>query len=196
MNEQETPDPTLSLAKYGCSLIIGRSGSGKSFYVKDLLQKIQKSSEGKKTHIYTINVNSREYLDIFKKRIKTITLNELKLIKEPSYVIVEDVISMNAKENALLRLLINKYCHHSFLKVFIITHSIHKNGVFSLLSFFHYVVFTGAISNLPILRVTLNYFKLEQIESQTIINTFKNLAATKDHLYFVFDEKKIVLLFI
>ena len=143
MNEESekegntSPDPTLSLAKYGCSLIIGRSGSGKSFYVKELLQKIQKSSVGKKTHIYTINVNSREYLDIFKKRIKAISLNDLKLIKEQSYVIVEDVILMTAKENAQLRLLLNKLCHHSFLKVFVITHSIHKNGVFSLLSFFH-----------------------------------------------------------
>ena len=103
---------------------------------------------------------------------------------------------MNAKENAQLRLLLNKLCHHSFLKVFVITHTIHKNGVFSLLSFFHYIVFTGAKSNLPILRFTINYFKLEQAELQTIIDKFRNLTSKQEHLYFVFDTKKIVLLFL
>ena len=196
MNSNEkndfTPDPTLANSEYGCTLVIGRSGSGKSYYVKNILQNIKKSSIEKKNKIYTINVNSREYLDIFKQKITPIDLTKIKEIKKHSYVIVEDIITMNSKENNLLRSLINYYCHHCFLKVFIITHSIYKNGVFSLLSFFHYIVFTGTKSNFPILRFTLNYYKLEKQDLQIMLDNFKKLSINEDHIYFIFDTKKLL----
>ena len=43
-----TPDPTLITSEYGCSLIIGISGSGKSFYVKSILRNIKKTEKSKK----------------------------------------------------------------------------------------------------------------------------------------------------
>ena len=72
-----TPDPTLISSEYGCSLIIGRSGSGKSFYVKSILRNIKKT-EKKTKKIYTINVNSKEYTDEFSSRITPISLDQIK----------------------------------------------------------------------------------------------------------------------
>ena len=46
-----TPDPTLISSEYGCSLIIGRSGSGKSFYVKSILRNIKKTEKKQKKFI-------------------------------------------------------------------------------------------------------------------------------------------------
>lgn len=192
MNETDIPDPTLNKVEYGCTLLIGRSGSGKSYYVKNLFKKIVKNAK-KKTKIYTINVNNREYLDLFKKKITVTDLSNIKEIKHHSYVIVEDVISMTNKENTLLRSLINYYCHHSFLKIFIITHSIYKNGIYSLLSFFHYIIFTGIKSNLPVIRFTLNYYKLENEELQLMLTQFKKKSEINEKTYFIFDTKKLLL---
>ena len=186
-----TPDPTLISSEYGCSLIIGRSGSGKSFYVKSILRNIKKT-EKKTKKIYTINVNSKEYTDEFSSTITPISLDQIKKIAKKSYVIVEDVISMKNAENEQLRKLINYYCHHSFLKIFIITHNIHKNGIYSLLSFVHYIVFTGTKSNLPILRLTLAYFKLESKDFEHLIAEFKSkteIKTLKEQHYFIFDSK-------
>ena len=42
------PDPSLISSEYGCSLIIGRSGSGKTYYVKSILRNIIKSEKKEK----------------------------------------------------------------------------------------------------------------------------------------------------
>ena len=185
------PDPSLISSEYGCSLIIGRSGSGKTYYVKSILRNIIKSE--KKRKIYTINVQSKEYTDDFSK-ITPISLEQIKTISKNSYVIVEDVISMKNAENEQLRSLINYYCHHYFLKIFIITHNIHKNGIYSLLSFVNYIVFTGTKSNLPILRLTLTYYKLESKDLEHMINNFKlksEIKTVKEQNYFIFDTKQL-----
>lgn len=180
-------DPTLQFCEYGCTLIIGRSGSGKTFYVKKILEKLKKQ----KNKIYTINVQNNDYNNIVKSKIISIDFATINEIKPNSYVIVEDIISLSTKQNTQLRYLLNYSCHHKCLKIFVITHSIYKNGVYSLLSFFNYIVFTGLKSNLPILRFTLNYFKLEKEELTKIIKQFEMLALQNQHNYFVFDTKML-----
>lgn len=192
-NEEINPDPSLNRVDFGCTLLIGRSGSGKTYYVKHILNNIKKNNKNKnKVKIYTINVNNREYIDVFQKKITPIELTQIKEIKRNSYVIIEDVISMSNKENTLLRSLVNYYCHHYFLKIFIITHSIYKNGIYSLLGFFHYIVFTGVKSNLPVLRFTLNYYKLENNDLQTMLTKFKEKSVLNEHTYFIFDTKNMI----
>ena len=39
--KNENPDPSLNNLEFGCTLLIGRSGSGKSYNVKQILKNIK-----------------------------------------------------------------------------------------------------------------------------------------------------------
>lgn len=77
-------------------------------------------------------------------------------------MVVEDIISMKKEEETQLRNAINYTAHHKFSKIFCVTHTIYKTGMFSMLPLFHSLIFTSSASNTPIVRAALNYFKIEK----------------------------------
>ena len=118
-------------------------------------------SQGKKIpKLYTINVRDVEYLKDFK-NYSTLKFEQINRIKDKSVVIVEDIITLNAKEESQLRLLLNWYAHHKRLKFFCVSHNIFKTKLFNTIGYFHFVVFTSSLSNLRIIKNCLNYFQLD-----------------------------------
>jgi hypothetical protein len=107
-----------------------------------------------------------------------------------SAVVVEDIINMTKKDEQHLRQSLNYDAHHKSQKLFCISHSIYKTSLYSTLSFFHYIIFTSAAANVPVLRFTLAYFKIEKsrIESWIVRFTRKCKAlGRKRFAHFVFD---------
>ena len=72
------------------------------------------------------------------------------------------------------------------------SHSIYKTSIWSLLSFFHFIIFTSAISNTPVLRCTLNYFKIDKGQLDEWLGKFRELGkGGQKGVYFYFDCVKM-----
>lgn len=93
---------------------------------------------------------------------------------------------MEKKDEKNMRTALNFNAHHKRQKIFSISHGIHKTSLWSMLSFFHFVIFTSAPSNVPVLRFTLNYFKIDKDIINLWIEQFKKLGKSKKNYYFYF----------
>lgn len=135
-----------------------RSATGKSTLLKQLATSIPKQS-----HLYLVNVKGEETSFYEKIHKKTFTINYagIKSAKKNSVIIVEDVISMKKEEEINLRNAINYTVHHNRSKLFCVSHTITKTGLYSMVGLFNYIIFTGSPSNLPVIRTCLRYFKIE-----------------------------------
>lgn len=144
------------------------------------------------SRIYLVNVRADEATEYMKHCKKTcrVSLEQIKHIPKSSIVIIEDIISLSRKEELVLRSLLNYYCHHKSLKLFAVSHTIHKNSIFSLLPLFHYLIFTSSAGNLPVVRFVLSYFKIDPAQSLLWLSKFesKQRATVK---YLVFDCSKM-----
>lgn len=163
-------DPSLERSQYGSVLIIGRSGTGKSSLLKQLVQRLPKAK-----HLYLINVKADER-EAYEKihaggpeKVRSVALSNLRAISGRSMVIVEDIISMKEKEQTSLREAVNYTAHHKKCKLFCVTHTVFKTGIYSLMPLFHYIVFTSSPANGPILRQTFAQFGLPKQESENIV---------------------------
>ena len=144
--------------------------------------------------LYLLNVSSYE-TSVYKKncsRVETLdTFEQLPKADKNSLILVEDIINMSKTDEQHLRKSLNYYAHHNSQKIFCVSHSIYKNSMWSLLSFFHFIIFTSAISNTPVIRFTLNYFKIEKPQVDLWLSKFKSLGAGKKGVYFYFDCVKL-----
>jgi len=186
-----TIDPTFQRVKYGCSLIIGRSGSGKSSLLKALTRTIAPHS-----NLLLINAKRDEQSEYVRMHRKTLSIPFDKLSKAPpnSVVFIEDIIYLIGKEEQLFRYCLNYSAHHKSLKMFAVTHTIHKNKIFSTLPLFHYLIFTSALSNLPVLRYVLDFLKLTKPVINAWLAHFKRRCSnTIAGIYFVIDCSKLSL---
>ena len=68
---------------------------------------------------------------------------------------------MTKEEEINLRKAINYTVHHNQAKLFCVSHTITKTGIYSMVGLFNYIIFTGSPSNLPVIRTCLKYFKIE-----------------------------------
>ena len=146
----------------------------------------------KNTKIYLLNVGPEELAEFKKIRKNTERLTGypgLSKAAKNSGIIVEDIINMSKKDEQQLRRNLNYDAHHKSQKLFCVSHSIYKTSVWSLLSFFHSIIFTSAPSNVPVLRITLNYFKIDKEQVSLWIEKFKKISAggRNKNLYFFFD---------
>ena len=125
------------------------------------------------------------------KKIINIGFGAIKSIKKNSVLIVEDLISMNKEEEKALRKAVNYEAHHKNCKIFCVTHTVFKTGIYSMLPLFHYIIYTSSPSNTPIIRACLAYFKIDK----ALVNQWleeiksKNGASYLNRLrsYFFFD---------
>ena len=192
MSDSTLPSPSLKNCEYGCVLLLGGSGTGKSYGLKQMISSLQETQPKKSIpHLYSINVRDREYLTEFAHHTPT-TFDKLKSIKENSIVIVEDIISLTAKEEVNLRQLLNWRAHHTKLKVFCVSHNIFKTKLYNTIAYFQFVVFTSSLSNLTVIKNCLNYFQLAPQVWDELQIKIKNFAG-KQGIYFFFDTNKRAL---
>ena len=190
------PDPTLASKEYGTCLIIGRSGTGKSTLLKNLV-----SNLGPRRHLYLVNVRADEastYENLHpggKTRVSATTLLNIPKSSPESTIFIEDIISMREKEQTQLREGINYTAHHRRCKIFCVTHTVYKTGVFSMMPLFHSIIFTSSPANAPVIRQALGLFGLEkeQVKRDTFALTRHTAEWKKIHsgdprqIYFFFD---------
>jgi len=170
-----------------------RSGTGKTTLVKNLVARLDK-----KCTVYLINVKEDERLHYEKlhKNCKCIAYGSLSSIKKHSFVIVEDIISMRTEEELKLRQALNYTAHHKASKIFCLTHTIFKTGLFSMLPLFHSVIFTCSPSNAPVVRQALGFFRLEKQTISQWIEQFKHWSKklkASQRAYFFFDCNTMAL---
>jgi hypothetical protein len=180
------PDPLLLKADYGSSLILGRSGTGKSTLIRSMLKANYSRTKKSKTPFVTVNAKDREYSDKKLGLQKKLDYSQIKKAASKSVVIVEDIISMQKKDERYMRHTLNYEAHHKKLKVFAVTHHVYKTSILSMLPFFHYIIFTGTRSNAPLLRNVLNYFKIDPVIRDDWVEKFKKINKTQQ-TYFFFD---------
>lgn len=168
-----------------------RSGTGKSTLLKHLVKSLSVSSSVKKLHL--LNVGGAEksvYAKYFgSSRVKSLeTFENLSQTSRKALILVEDIISISKSDEQLLRQSLNYEAHHKQQKIFCVSHSIYKTSIWSLLSFFHFIIFTSSPSNVPVLRFTLNYFKVDKNQLGSWIKKFTELGNNGQHgIYFYFD---------
>ena len=123
------------------------------------------------------------------KKSESITFASLKTIKRKSFVIVEDIISLNKDEENQLRIGINYTAHHKQSKLFCVTHTVYKTGIFSMLPLFNSIIFTSSASNTPIVRAALNYFKIDKEKIAEWLEQMKlwSPSLKANPAYFFFD---------
>lgn len=173
-----------------------RSGTGKSSLLKHLVESIHSGrGRAKIKHLYLLNVKGAEtksYSKFFENVTVLDCFDKLKSTEKNALIIVEDIINMSKNDEKLLRTALNYDAHHKRQKIFCVSHSIYKNSMWSLLSFFHYIIFTSAPSNVPVIRFTLNYFKIEKPQFESWLRDYLSLGrGGKQGIYFFFDCVKM-----
>lgn len=162
-----------------------RSGTGKSTLLKHIVSRLRPAKP-----LYLINVRGDEiqhYAKLHKKH-HCITFGSLKSIKKNSMIVIEDIITMTKAEEDQLRHSINYTAHHKLAKLFCITHTIYKTGVFSMMPLFHSIIFTSSASNTPIIRSVFGFFKIDKDKASAWLASFKawskHLNSQKAYFYF------------
>lgn len=173
-----------------------RSGTGKTTLLKKLLDHSFPKKK-RKSKFYFINVGAEE-LSGYKKSYpesQSIGFGGLDKTAKHSGIVIEDIIHMEKKDEKHMRTALNFGAHHKRQKIFSISHGIHKTSLWSMLSFFHFIIFTSATSNVPVLRYTLNYFKIDKNVVDDWILQFKLLGGGKKDFYFYFSCSEIKFYF-
>ena len=148
-------------------------------------------------NLYLVNVRGEETSFYQKQHKKTFSINfsGIKTVKKNSYVLVEDVISMKKEEEINLRNAINYTVHHNRSKLFCVSHTITKTGLYSMVGLFNYLIFTGSPSNLPVIRTCLRYFKIETEKVNKWLSCIKREAKKNPSSwdpYYFFDCTKMI----
>lgn len=144
-----------------------------------------------------MNVKGEETSFYEKQHKKTFTINfsGIKNVKKKSYVLVEDVISMTKEEEINLRKAINYTVHHNQAKLFCVSHTITKTGIYSMVGLFNYIIFTGSPSNLPVIRTCLKYFKIENDIVNRWLSSIKKESKRDGRIwdpYYFFDCTRMI----
>jgi energy-coupling factor transporter ATP-binding protein EcfA2 len=173
----QASDPSLENRPYGTCLIIGRSGTGKSTLLKHLVSRMPP-----RRLLYLVNVRADESEEYARshaggpQRVRHVQLSALREVASHSTIIIEDIISMKEREQASLREGMNYTAHHRSCKIFCVTHTVYKTGIFSMMPLFHYVVFTSSRANLPIVKQTLQRFSMTKAEVSDFVDAIEAAA--------------------
>lgn len=128
------------------------------------------SRSPKKAKLYAANVKPDELSEYEKiknkfsheSRVLKLNLLNTQNVRTGSYLLIEDIIFLEKKEEKNLRELLNYQCHHKKLKIYCVSHTVYKTKIWSMLPLFHYIIFTGAGSNAPVLRNVLDFYKIDK----------------------------------
>jgi len=148
------------------------------------------------TTLYLVNVRSDEILKYSKlhRRIQAYAkITSIKKIKLYSVLIFEDIVNLLPKEEICLRHFLNYLAHHRRLKIFCVSHTVHKTRMFATIPLFNYIVFTSCVANTVVMRNVFQSFKIVKAMITRWILTFSKHAKAKKYKdYFFFDSSKMI----
>ena len=193
--------PSLLFRDYGSTLILGRSATGKSTLLERMLAHgliCPKQNPSKKNTqlLFLINVKSDErekYLQIHPQITSLSKLSDITNVPENATLFVEDIIHLTKAEEIALRYYLNDHVHHRKLKIFCVGHTLFKTSLFGVVSLFNYVIFTSCPSNVPLLKQTLTYFRLEPETIAEYLEKFETSTQNKPDHYFFLNCAKLQL---
>jgi hypothetical protein len=183
----------LFLAAIDKGYCFTRSGTGKSSLLKKIL--LQSKTTNHQLLVYCVNVGPVELAeykdDLGSKRVISLSFSQLSTTRPNSTIIFEDIIYLTPANEKTLRQCLNFDAHHKAQKVFCVTHSVQKTAVWSLLPFFHYLIFSNSPSNKPVIRTCLKtVFKMDASIVENWLVQFLALTKTNKeskNCYFYFD---------
>ena len=159
-------------------LLLGRSTTGKSYLCKYLVNAFADPSRP----VYTLNdrTSTCPYVKI--------SVEQAKVISNCS-VVAEDIISATRPLFEVLQLILNYKGHHdSISPCILISHSIYKNSIYSLLPFMRKIYLSAVRSSLNSLKAILNFFDFDATEKIQIKKAL--LSCTQKFCFLSFDVDK------
>jgi hypothetical protein len=158
-------------------LIIGVSGSGKSYLVKSLIEQFTP----KKRPIVTLNDRTK------KCPYKKIEWHQLKDFPACA-VVIEDVISIKPKHFELVQDLVSVRCHHEKNNpVILVSHSLIKNNIKGLLNYFNYVYISAVNNSIDSFRSLLAFYGFKDDLKEHYIAQLK--ACDEEFSYFMLNVR-------
>lgn len=168
----------LDVSNQVAILIIGRSGSGKTYLTKSLVEQFKQ--EGRPT--YVVNDRTRD------RSFRKLPWEKLKGISDCGLV-VEDLISAKPSQFVMLQELLNWQSHHSRVTPIIaIAHSLLRNNIHGLLPFFNFIYIAAVKSNVTSFRTLLKYYCFEEDQRKSYMDRF--LSANEQFTFFMFDVER------
>ena len=156
------------MAKCKSWLCVGLSGSGKTFAVKELskiktLKKLPKYC----VHTPTTDPCGGDFIPVL--------WSDVQLHKyKRSILLFEDLIKISKSMLKGLVDTLNVHKRHSNLQVFLITHSVKSNNLYSLLAFFDVFLFTKNVQNIMNWTWVCTYFSLDKSQRERGMLFFKD----------------------
>lgn len=156
--------PALLNSKFGCVLVLGRSGSGKTTFVKKVLARL------KPAKLFIVNGDAYDYKGSGRKTWGGFTPNDYPKHESNSVFVIEDIIHVRGSAEVNLRESLNYYARHKNQKYFFVSHSIHKTSLYSTLNFFHFIVFPLHPTSKFIIKQILDSFRLEKKDVEEMLS--------------------------
>ena len=170
-NGDSKPPPTTFL-------LLGRSTTGKSYLCKYLVNAFADPDRP----VYTLNDRTATC------RFIKITVEQAKVISN-CCVVAEDIISATRPLFEVLQLILNYKGHHdSISPCILISHSIYKNSIYSLLPFIRKIYLSAVRSSLNSLKAVLNFFDFEPSEKLQVKKAL--LSCSQKFCFLAFDVDK------
>ena len=127
-------------------LVIGSSGTGKTFYARSIAGNSSLPS-------YVINGKEA---DFHTEEYEHITFEDISENPDDfanSLVIIDDVVRPSDFETKVINLILVKHKRHSNITLFVLAHALERNNLHSLVQHFDYVLFTNNVYNTPVFKV-------------------------------------------
>lgn len=189
------PDPLLLKKKWGSTLFVGLSGTGKTTIILTALKSHLKNKMFSRERVFCLNTKGGEYDCVGG---QTVEMEEALSLPRKSMIIVEDIISLEPKKEVILRKILNYNLHHREQRLFAATHSNVRTKLWSSVHYFDYIVFPAEAANSISFRSILTYFQLEKGTVQKFCKSFvsecqKGVGERHDKKYVFLDVKKMEL---
>ena len=161
-------------------LLLGRSTTGKSYLCKYLVNSFADPDRP----VYTLNDRTATC------RYIKISVEQAKVISN-CCVVAEDIISATRPLFEVLQLILNYKGHHdSISPCILISHSIYKNSIYSLLPFIRKIYLSAVRSSLNSLKAILNFFDFEPSERLLVKKALISCAQKFCFLAFDVDKRE------
>jgi AAA+ ATPase superfamily predicted ATPase len=164
------------------TLILGSSQSGKTTLAKKLVKEL--GLPGYLLVCYEELGLNKE--DVESDGLKLVSWKDVPKLKDATLV-VEDLMTLEPKQEKILRRALDYFSHHHNLKIIVASHHVQGIGIYSLLSSFQKIRVTLAKSNLKSLDTLLMYFKYSEADRKKYRNEF--LDQKEQFGYMEFDAK-------
>jgi hypothetical protein len=155
------------------TIVVGVSGSGKSHFAR--------AGTAGTDLVYTVNAKVEDYPSA-----RPISLKRVLKARRNSGVVLEDISRPTEKDLSIIRKLLVYTKRYKNISVFMLTHSVTRSNVYSILPFFDRTIFTRHASNSKAFREYARYLDLEPVEARAVWNGF--ISESPSHSYLVYKD--------